>query len=289
MASSSMDTDKLSLGLDDIIRLDRTTNPNRRGGGGGANRGFRSRGGAFRGRGQGFVNNGFRRGNAMQRSFTTPQGKWQHDLYEDNTNIQASFNKQQRPQRQSGGGANATTKLLISNLDYGVTTNDIQELFEDIGPIRIARVHYDKSGRSLGTAEVVFERRADAMTAQNKYNTLNLDSRPMDIRLVGVDDSVDFKQQNRPSYNNGNDVASYRNGRGGVNRSSGGNSNGFGGGQRGNVRNRTSNNNQSTNSRGGNRASRGGGGGKQQNGTSSVTAEDLDSDLDAYRAENKKK
>ena len=40
------DSDKLSLGLDDLIRLDRTSN-NRRGGAGGrgGNRGFRSRGG----------------------------------------------------------------------------------------------------------------------------------------------------------------------------------------------------------------------------------------------------
>ncbi len=46
------DSDKLGLGLDDIIRKDRTTN--RRGGGG--NRGFRGRTG--RGGGSGFRNRG---------------------------------------------------------------------------------------------------------------------------------------------------------------------------------------------------------------------------------------
>ncbi len=46
------DSDKLGLGLDDIIRKDRTTN--RRGGGG--NRGFRARTG--RGSGNGFRNRG---------------------------------------------------------------------------------------------------------------------------------------------------------------------------------------------------------------------------------------
>jgi RNA recognition motif-containing protein len=50
-----------------------------------------------------------------------------------------------------------------------------KELFEDVGAVRVARVHYDENGRSLGTGEVVFERRADAVSAQQKYNTLNLD------------------------------------------------------------------------------------------------------------------
>ncbi len=48
-------------------------------------------------------------------------------------------------------------------------------MFEDVGALRTARVHYDESGRSLGTAEVIFERRVDAVNAQQKYNTLNLD------------------------------------------------------------------------------------------------------------------
>jgi THO complex subunit 4 len=52
-----------------------------------------------------------------------------------------------------------------------------KELFEDVGAVRVARVHYDENGRSLGTGEVVFERRVDAVNAQQKYNTLNLDGK----------------------------------------------------------------------------------------------------------------
>lgn len=249
-------SDKLGLGLDDIIRIDGSGG--RRGARGGK-RGFRSRGGGredgnFFGGSNGFRTRG---GGGIPRSSNTPAvGRWKHDLFEENTGrVRAG------PRTSGGGGVNSTTKLLISNLDYNVTTNDVQELFEDVGAIRVARVHYDESGRSIGTGEVVFERRADAVTALKKYNNVNLDGRPMDIKMLGGagDDAAD-EQSSRVSYGNG----------GGGNPRSG---------LRGNY--------QQNGNRGGANRSRGGraqqnGSGKKEN----VTAEDLDADLEAYRAES---
>ncbi|XP_011094840.1 THO complex subunit 4A [Sesamum indicum] len=91
----------------------------------------------------------------------------------------------------SGGGdkdpaIEIGTKLLISNLHCGVSDDDIKEIFLCVGDLMGCSVHYDRSGRSKGTAEVVFIRSQDAETAIKRYNNVQLDGKPMRIEIVGM-------------------------------------------------------------------------------------------------------
>ncbi|XP_053687202.1 THO complex subunit 4-like [Sabethes cyaneus] len=141
------------------------------------------------------------------------------------------------------------TKLMVSNLDFSVSESDINELFADCGPLKSATMHYDRSGRSLGTADVVFERRGDAIKAMKQYNGVPLDGRPMSIQLA----TSDIPSSRVPRLGGGS--APTRSPRRNV---------------------------SSGPSRGGNRTSHRGGGPRQQQRKKTITAEELDAELDAY-------
>ncbi|XP_046688979.1 THO complex subunit 4-like [Homalodisca vitripennis] len=183
-------TDKLEMSLDDIINQSKelknsTRRSHERGGfrqGGASQSNASDGGGPTRSRRVRFDS-------SKRVPYSRPPGdintRWQHDLYNG-----PAINK-----RRSSGGLSMTggpTKLVVSNLDYGV-------IFSKVGPIHSATVNYEKSGRSIGSAYVVFERKADAVRAMKQYNRVPLDGRPMHIELTTSDVEVAMQQANRVS------------------------------------------------------------------------------------------
>eukprot|EP00121_Abeoforma_whisleri_P012450 Awhi_evm1s11492 len=121
----------------------------------------------------------------QQRDRGNVDGNWSHDKFGNN-----GRSGQQR-QRATGG----STKLMVSNLDGRVTDADMRvrvvwrtdlalELFQNIGPLKKANVHFDSSGKSLGTADIEFQKRGDAQKAFSQFKGIQLDNRLLKMVIV---------------------------------------------------------------------------------------------------------
>ncbi|XP_059052150.1 THO complex subunit 4-like [Achroia grisella] len=195
--------DRIDMALDDIIKASKKGR-----GGGGAGRKFDTnrrpgRGGFRNGRPGGVIRNRNRGSVTKPTNYTRGDvnSTWKHDMFSD-------FGDKKIP--RSGPITTGPTKLLVSNLDFGVSDSDIQELFSEFGILKSAAVHYDRSGRSLGTADVVFERRADALKAMKQYNGVPLDGRAMNIQLATSEISS-FRNEDRGRIGGGGGAPVRRN------------------------------------------------------------------------------
>lgn len=272
-----MVADKIDMSLDDIIANNKKGRGRGRGG-----RGFRGgRGSSSRGGG---ASGGLRRGSNRNDStgpirrgrggsnrpapYNRPRNipdKWEHDMYDGAGRIGGGAGRIGGGAGRKPEGLSTGSHLQISNLDFGVTEADIKELFTEFGKLKKAIINYDSSGRSHGTADVVYERRADALKAFKTYNGVPLDGRPMKIEQVSPQVAMANTSMGRRESTGGG--SSFRGNRGGNrfnSRGAGGNR-GFSRGGRG--------------GRGG--SSRGGRGGRGRR-PAPPSKDDLDKELDSY-------
>lgn len=155
------------MSLDDIIKSNKRSSSRGRGGGG-------------RGSGLGPARSTFKRGVNRTAPYSKPvqalQATWPQNVI---------FNSAVAAAAARSSSIESGTKLYISNLEYGVSNEDIKELFSEVGELKQCSVHFDGSGRSKGTAEVVLTRQADAIAAVKRYNNVQLDGKPMKIEIIG--------------------------------------------------------------------------------------------------------
>jgi len=240
----------MDMSLDDIISKEKISFPGR-GGRGRGRGGSRRGGGPMRPRG----GNSNRSYGGMQNGGSSALGKWMHDKFPGAA--------RSRPQPLMNTAPAGPVKLTVSNLDYKVSDSDIRELFGEFGNMTSASIHYDSSGCSLGSAQIMYTNRASAIRAKQQYNGVHLDGRPMNIAMEG-DNAMARPQTARP-------LMSTRVG-GGMPRRPGTNY------MRGGP---------VTPRRGG--RGRGGAGGRSRSDAKPKSAEELDKELDTYLADAKKK
>jgi len=199
------------------------------------------------------------------------ESEWKHDMFHGNGAHDG--------QRGGAGGARVepVSKILVSGLDPEVSSDDVKEIFAQVGQIQKAVVHYDQNGKSLGTAEVTFNSTASATKAVKEFDGAEVDGKPMYIKVVGSVIAAPRVIKKRPqptvtkeSYFGGyddDDYDDYRPRRGS-----------FGGRGRGRPARRS----RGT-GRGRGRGGRGGGGGRGKKDKEEVSTADLDKELDQYQ------
>ncbi|XP_055875914.1 uncharacterized protein LOC106051257 isoform X1 [Biomphalaria glabrata] len=69
-------------------------------------------------------------------------------------------------------------RVMVTNLFSTVTQDDIIELFGAVGPLKKAKL------LKVGTAEVVYVNRQDAVSAVEKYHSRELDGQPMYVKMT---------------------------------------------------------------------------------------------------------
>ncbi len=157
------------MSLDDLIRSNKKNAGPPRSSGPGPDRRFRNRNPP--------------RATPYSKAVQAPDTTWQHDMFVEEAAPFAA------PVGQAAS-IETGTKLYISNLDHGVINEDIKELFSEVGDLKRYAIHYDITGRSKGTAEVVFSRKNDALSAVKRYNGVQLDGKPMKIEIVGTNVAI---------------------------------------------------------------------------------------------------
>lgn len=90
----------------------------------------------------------------------------------------------------AGGRPEASTglQIVVRNLPWSTTSEDLRQVFQQVGNvIKADAVCHADTGRSKGWGTVLFETREQAQAAIQGFNGVELEHRPMQIKLDRYD------------------------------------------------------------------------------------------------------
>jgi RNA recognition motif-containing protein len=85
--------------------------------------------------------------------------------------------------RKSQGVDSSAVVLTVSNLAPTVTSQDVADLFNSVGPTITAFVRYDREGKSKGLATVKYADMDTAQRAVKQFHSLTLDGQPLVVQI----------------------------------------------------------------------------------------------------------
>ncbi|GAB7355960.1 hypothetical protein MBLNU459_g6592t1 [Dothideomycetes sp. NU459] len=77
------------------------------------------------------------------------------------------------------------SKIIVSNLPADVTEQQIKEYFsKSVGAVKKVLLNYNKTGRSVGVATIIFQQPNSAAEAAKTYDGVKVDGKPMKIEVI---------------------------------------------------------------------------------------------------------
>jgi len=129
---------------------------------------------------------------------------WKSDLY-DKSSAASRRKKKSTPKRQRTSEKKRSQKkkapksskpepvaekkpmsntVVINGLSPDINEEDLQTIFEEVGAIKEITLNYDKDGKSNGTAQIIFQKAADAETAVDEFDRAEVEGQVMYLKLV---------------------------------------------------------------------------------------------------------
>ncbi|OLN88779.1 THO complex subunit 4B [Colletotrichum chlorophyti] len=78
----------------------------------------------------------------------------------------------------------SSAKIRVENIHYELTEEDVEELFNRIGPVAKLDLKYDRAGRSEGIAFVTMQNREDALEAVKQFDGANANGQPIRLSIM---------------------------------------------------------------------------------------------------------